>query len=814
VVYRGKELLVKTYTGYQGGWPSDEQVQRRISASKKNRRRENIALRLPHGVIGIDVDDYNDKGGGATLADLVERFGALPKTMRSSSRGFEDDEASGIRFYRVGEDDRFGGKAGKGIEIIQFHHRYAIVAPSIHPQGREYRWFDERTGELLDDVSEIRVEDLPELPSAWIEGLKELGRIGEVKSLDEAGLADPEAVKTFLGELRDGSECRYVERLSERLGESAARERGAAHDEVLRDVLALIEAGYQGHRGVGAALRDGRAAFVAGVADRSSEAGAKAEWRRMTRGGLAMKLAAGEKMASICVCDEPAKMRSDPANPFGAGVVLTDEELSAAKNAERADQNDGGGGEAGSGEGGSGAGGGSDGGSKPTAGKPTISAFAGPVDVDRFFDPDTGLRVDLLIRDVLNAAPAALTPEGRIAIYAGGVYRVDGERFNVEVSARLRNRFRQTHLKNAEIYARARLYAAGKELPVHSPFPMVNVANGMVDLLTGELKDWSPDYKSMMQLPVSWNPEAVCPRYEAWVEAVGIAGVIEDLEEVCSTMLDPSRTPAKAAFLFGPSRSGKSTYLRIMAAIAGVINTSAVTLHQLSENRFAAANIYGKILNSAADLSDAHVQDLSVFKMMTGEDPIHGDRKYGNQFVFTNRALFMFSANTLPTVSEDSRAYAERVKPFRFDRSFAGHEDPEIETAIMQELPGVLRRLVAAWQRRTGRGHYLPTAQDVQQDFDTKSNRVYEWFTEECTLWPLAETATAEEPKVPVGQASSKKDLAHKFNAWASENEMSRLGPKKIIERLTCIDGVREVRFGDDKRRGLNVTVRPDETWG
>jgi P4 family phage/plasmid primase-like protien len=64
----------------------------------------------------------------------------------------------------------------------------------------------------------------------------------------------------------------------------------------------------------------------------------------MTRGGLAMKLAAGEKMASICVCDEPAKMRSDPANPFGAGVVLTDEELSAAK----AEQD--GGGDAGSGD--------------------------------------------------------------------------------------------------------------------------------------------------------------------------------------------------------------------------------------------------------------------------------------------------------------------------------------------------------------------------------------------------------------------------------------------------------------------------------
>jgi putative DNA primase/helicase len=95
---------------------------------------------------------------------------------------------------------------------------------------------------------------------------------------------------------------------------------------------------------------------------------------------------------------------------------------------------------------------------------------------------------------------------------------------------------------------------------------------------------------------------------------------LDDLEETMATMLDQSRTPPKAALLHGPSRSGKSTFLRLMTAIAGHENTSAVSLHQLSEDRFASANLYGKILNVAADISADHVRDLSLWKMLTGED--------------------------------------------------------------------------------------------------------------------------------------------------------------------------------------------------
>ena len=76
-------------------------------------------------------------------------------------------------------------------------------------------------------------------------------------------------------------------------------------------------------------------------------------------------------------------------------------------------------------------------------------------------------------------------------------------------------------------------------------------------------------------------------------------------------MLDPTRTPARAIFLYGPSRSGKGTFLRILKAIAGDRNTSTASLHQLCDNKFIAATLYSKMLNTSGDLSAAHVRDVS-----------------------------------------------------------------------------------------------------------------------------------------------------------------------------------------------------------
>ena len=129
-------------------------------------RDQNVALR-PSGWVGIDVDNYGTKEGAKQLAQLEAHLGPLPVSVSSTARGIE----SGSRqiFFEIPGGIKLRGQAASDIEIIQAHHRYSIVWPSIHPEtGGVYAWYD------ADDRPMAGVpalDDFERLPAAWIEYL-------------------------------------------------------------------------------------------------------------------------------------------------------------------------------------------------------------------------------------------------------------------------------------------------------------------------------------------------------------------------------------------------------------------------------------------------------------------------------------------------------------------------------------------------------------------------------------------------------------------------------------------------------------------
>lgn len=424
---------------------------------------------------------------------------------------------------------------------------------------------------------------------------------------------------------------------------------------------------------------------------------------------------------------------------------------------------------------------------------------------------DTGLLTDRASKLLRERAPMLLTNDEKIAVYQNGVFKRSDLAFTGLAGDLMGDNYRTHYRSTLAEYLSGVLYTSGDILPDYSDAPMLNCANGMLNLISGEFVDHDPSYRSSAQIPVEWDPEATCPTYEKWL-AESAPGQVDDLEETVSTMLDPSRTPAKAVFLFGPSRSGKSTFLRLTQRMAGSDNLSSVTLHQLVENRFMSANVYGRMLNVASDIPAAHLEDISIFKMMTGEDPIQADRKNGKQFSFINRALFAFSANALPTVGEASNAYISRIKPFLFPHSFEGAEDPTIEARMVEELPGILVRWVRAYNRLIKRGRVLPTDETVQKEFVRQSDRVRQ-FVEEC-----CEIVPADDSSIPAkwtGAMSNGTELAKALKEWAEANNTRAIGRNKLMERIFTMEGVVKVREAGGKRReGVNLRIKPQDDWG
>lgn len=422
-------------------------------------------------------------------------------------------------------------------------------------------------------------------------------------------------------------------------------------------------------------------------------------------------------------------------------------------------------------------------------------------------------------RKVLDGMPAAVTAEKKIAVYQDGVYRIEDDAILGATVGLLGNMYTPGLRSTITETLRGLLTIEGRILPDHTDQPLMNTPSGMVDLRTGEQKPHGPEYFSYVQTAVAYDPSMPTPVYDAWIRDAlrqpghtdaDIERLLADLEEVAGTMLDPSRAPEKILFLFGPTRSGKSLFLGLLESVAGLGNISAETLHDLASDQFAKANLYGKMLNVSADLSNKHVEDLSVFKMITGRDTVKANRKYGTQFTFKNQALLAFSANELPTVSESSRAYAARVKPFHFPTSHEGREDLTLKGRLEAELPGILARWVKAYGRFLARGGYAETDAATRTEFEAKSDRVVQFFQDMCTL-----TEARHGDRLEEHQATGRRDASRAFNEWAERNGGSKMGEKAFFQRFSNIAGVAEVRIGRNSRVAYNVVVAraDDDSW-
>lgn len=208
------------FTGCEGR----EVEQTDLNRWKRSNSSANIALRLPPGVVALDVDHYDEKRGADTIRSLTERCGPLPPTVVATAR----DLPSGKYLYRVPVGTRLGEKqAGPGVQIIQHHHRYVVCAPSVHHTGVVVRWVDEQSGEIVDLPN---WDLIPDLPWRWIEDLSVTG------PADVGPVADHEQVEAWKRRCPHNRRPGWLTAVIERVDEDID---GGHHDTML-DALCQV----------------------------------------------------------------------------------------------------------------------------------------------------------------------------------------------------------------------------------------------------------------------------------------------------------------------------------------------------------------------------------------------------------------------------------------------------------------------------------------------------------------------------------------------------------------------------------------------
>ena len=132
--------------------------------------------------------------------------------------------------------------------------------------------------------------------------------------------------------------------------------------------------------------------------------------------------------------------------------------------------------------------------------------------------------------------------------------------------------------------------------------------------------------------------------------------------------------------LIGEGGNGKSILIGLFEEIIGRNNVSSVALQELSQ-RFQGTRLFGKLLNSCADIPLGALEDDSVIKKITGGDTVTREHKGKDATEFLPYAKYLFSANRFPYVGDKSDGFMRRLRIVVMDK-----KPKEIDIHLKEKL--------------------------------------------------------------------------------------------------------------------------------
>ncbi len=313
------------------------------------------------------------------------------------------------------------------------------------------------------------------------------------------------------------------------------------------------------------------------------------------------------------------------------------------------------------------------------------------------------------------------------------------------------------------------------------------VKNGLLDIYTRELHPHTPTYVSLIQYPVTYDPNAVCPKWNEcmadWMSGPEQEEKITLLKQFCGYILSSSMLYDRALFMVGDGGNGKSTFIDTIAMIIGPQATSHIDLESLY-GVFGMHGLMGKRLNIIEEVHGNYYQSNKLKKLISGEQ-VTIDIKFKPQFTFRPQAKFVFSVNLLPRVDDTSTATERRICAVQFRNNYRKNPNFLLRSSVgllAQELSGILNWMLDGAKDLMEKGNFIVTQeQTTMLNEYREENSSVEGFLSQCI--ELAENEYIEAP-----------DLYAEYKKWSLSD-----GGRKTKANITFTKEVKAYGAKNDR---------------
>lgn len=276
--------------------------------------------------------------------------------------------------------------------------------------------------------------------------------------------------------------------------------------------------------------------------------------------------------------------------------------------------------------------------------------------------------------------------DGQLHVYKNGIY-VDGAK---EIEAQMIEQIPDLN-RNRRAEVLAYMDVMIRENTSMSGANYIAFKNGIYNLETDEMEDFSPEIVITNKIPYDYIPEAYSEIADKTLNKLAcddpaIRALLEECVGYCFYRRNELR---KSFILTGEKENGKSTFLAMIDQLLGKENIANLDLKELGD-RFKTAELFGKLANIGDDIGDEFIPNPSIFKKLSAGNPINVERKGQDPFDFSSYAKLIFSANDIPRIKDKSGAVLSRLVIIPFNARFTANDpdfDPYIKYKLIKDEP-------------------------------------------------------------------------------------------------------------------------------
>ena len=267
---------------------------------------------------------------------------------------------------------------------------------------------------------------------------------------------------------------------------------------------------------------------------------------------------------------------------------------------------------------------------------------------------------------------------------------------------------------------------------------IANVKNGLLNIYTKELLPHTPDFVSLIQYPVEYDPNATAPNWEKcisdWMSGPEQEEKTKLIKQFCGYCLSSSMLYDRALFMVGDGGNGKSTFIDTIGMVLGPDATSHIDLESLYD-KYGFNGLIGKRLNIIEEVHGNYYQSNKLKKLISGE-AVTIDKKYKDMFTFRPQVKFVFSVNMLPRVDDTSTGTERRILAVQFLNNYRDNPNLALRSSmglLAQELPGILNWMIEGAIDLSNDKKFVITNEQIRMlDEYREENSSVEGFLSQC----------------------------------------------------------------------------------